>query len=447
MMQAQKTGLDEHSFGRKHPACIISGTFKGSTIAFTGAGRLPAGRRRPGHGGTTAPIQRSPIPVSRRGHAMISKDASLSPQERERRHQALRQAMAEAGIDVLLLASLGHDNQRGPVRYVSNWRSPTFSDYVLLPLQGEMTLCTHYPKYVDLAREHCGVQSAVATPYGQEDADVIARLLADWGLKRLGLVGPATMSARFHQSLLAALSPDVEVIDATGLFESVRSIKSEEEVALIREAARLADLAFETFQEAARPGRKEYEILADVEHALRLRGAEEVFFIVGSGERPVNRFWDMADRTLEAGDAFIFCIELCASGGYWTQFVRTVTLGPPREEVSRNYSVLREALQRAEETLRPGVPACEVARTITDTVASAGLKEGNHPGHGQGLDIVEMPFLGPTDKTPLAPGMHIILHPHVAFPEGGGLWVGDPYLVTTSSAARLSETPQDMVQI
>ncbi len=41
MIQAQKTGLDEHSFGRKHPACIILGTFKDSTIAFTGAGRMP----------------------------------------------------------------------------------------------------------------------------------------------------------------------------------------------------------------------------------------------------------------------------------------------------------------------------------------------------------------------------------------------------------------------
>lgn len=91
---------------------------------------------------------------------MITKQASLSPQERERRHRALREAMAGAGYDVLLFASLGHDNQRGPVRYVSNWRSPTFSDYALLQLQGEMTLCTHYPKYVELARGRCGVETA-----------------------------------------------------------------------------------------------------------------------------------------------------------------------------------------------------------------------------------------------------------------------------------------------
>ncbi|MBI2880226.1 MAG: aminopeptidase P family protein [Candidatus Tectomicrobia bacterium] len=378
---------------------------------------------------------------------MISKAASLSRQEQERRHRVLREAMAEAGIDALLMASLGHHNQRGPVRYVSNWRSPTFSDYVLLPMRGEMTLCTHYPKYVALAREHCGVESAVATPYGQEDANVIAGVVADWGIKRLGLVSPATMSARFHQTLLAALPKGIETVDAADLFESVRSIKSEEEIALIREAARLGDLAFDTFREALRPGRKEYEVLADVEHALRSRGAEEVFFIVGSGERPVNRFWDMADRTLAPGDAVIFCIELCASGGYWTQFVRTVTLGPARDAVRRNYGVLREALRRAEETLRPGVPACEVARAITAVVASAGLKEGNHPGHGQGLDIVENPFLGPTDKTPLAAGMHIILHPHVAFPEGGGLWVGDPYLVTPSGAVRLSVSSQDLAEV
>jgi Xaa-Pro aminopeptidase len=355
--------------------------------------------------------------------------------------------MEEWGLDALLLASLGHHNQRGPVRYVSNWRSPTFSDYVLFPLRGEMTLCTHYPKYVELAREYCGVESAVATPYGEEDSAVIARLLSEWGVKRLGLVSPATMSAKFHQALMSSPLRDIEVVDATDLFESVRCVKSEEEIALIREAAGLGDLAFETFQEAARPGRKEYQVLAEVEHALRLRGAEEVFFIVGSGQRPVNRFWDMADRTLEAGDAVIFCIELCASGGYWTQFVRTVTLGPAREEVSWTYGVLRKALGRAEEALRPGVPAKEVARLITETVASAGLKEGNHPGHGQGLDIVERPFLGPTEKTPLTPGMHIILHPHVAFPQGGGLWVGDPYLVTPSGAARLTKTSQDLFQL
>ncbi len=378
---------------------------------------------------------------------MITKEASLSPQERDRRHRALREAMAGAGYDVLLFASLGHDNQRGPVRYVSNWRSPTFSDYALLPLEGEMTLCTHYPKYVDLARGRCGVEKAVATPYGQEDSAVIAKLLADWGAKRLGLVSPATMSAAFHQSLLAALPSGVETADATDLFEAVRCIKSDEEFGLIGEAVRLGDLAFETFCEAVAPGRKEYEVLADVEHVLRLEGAEEVFFIVGSGERPVNRFWDMADRTLEKGDAVIFCIEHCASGGYWSQFIRTVTLGPAREEVLRTYEVLHRALQRAEETLKPGVPARDVARAVTETVAAAGLKEGNHPGHGQGLDIVEAPFLGPTNETPLAAGMHMILHPHSAFPEGGGLWVGDPYRVTPSGAERLSVSPQDLREI
>ena len=110
---------------------------------------------------------------------------------------------------------------------------------------------------------------------------------------------------------------------------------ADEEFGLIEEVVRLGDLAFETFCEAVAPGRKEYEVLADVEHVLRFEGAEEVFFIVGSGERPVNRFWDMADRTLEKGDAVIFCIEHCGSGGYWSQFIRTVTLGPAREEVLR----------------------------------------------------------------------------------------------------------------
>jgi Xaa-Pro aminopeptidase len=378
---------------------------------------------------------------------MITKEASLSPQERGRRHEALRKAMKEEGLDALLFASLGHDNQRGPVRYVTNWRSPTFSDYALLPLTGELTLCTHYPKYVELAQKHCGVTSAVATPYGKEDSAVISQLLQDWGVKHLGLVSPATMSAKFYQSLLEDLPAGLKVVDATELFESVRCVKSEEEIGLIREAAGLGDLAFETFCNVVKPGRKEYEVLADVEHVLRLRGAEEVFYIVGSGKFPVNRFWDMADRTLEGGDTVIFCIELCASGGYWTQFIRTVTLGPASDEVRRTYDILDRAHRTVEEMLRPGTLACDIARAITETIASAGLKEGNHPGHGQGLDIVEMPFLGVTNQTPLRAGMHIILHPHVAFPQGGGLWVGDPYIVTSSGPERLSVTPQKLFNL
>lgn len=103
--------------------------------------------------------------------------------------------------------------------------------------------------------------------------------------------------------------------------------------------------------------------------------------------------------------------------------------------------VVRELpLQSFLDLLRPGVKAKEVYRAIVSTIEGTGHKMGLHPGHSQGLDIFERPILETKEEAQLAPGMIIVVHPHVLLPSGGGVWIGDTFLVTDGGPVPLQQS-------
>ena len=146
--------------------------------------------------------------------------------------------------------------------------------------------------------------------------------------------------------------------------------------------------------------------------------------------RPLAKFLDLATDTYEQGDIVLFNAEVSGPGGYYTQLERTFCLGQPTKEAEAAYDVRLQAENAACSLLRPGVKAKEVYRAIVSTIEGTGHKMGLHPGHSQGLDIFERPILEMKEEAQLAPGMIIVVHPHVLLPSGGGVWIGDTFLVT-----------------
>ena len=78
-------------------------------------------------------------------------------------------------------------------------------------------------------------------------------------------------------------------------------------------------------------------------------------------------------------------------------------------------------------------------RAIAGAIEDRGHKMGLHPGHSQGLDIFERPLIDEKEEAELAAGMVIVLHPHVLLPSGGGVWIGDTFLITEEGPLPTSE--------
>ena len=124
--------------------------------------------------------------------------------------------------------------------------------------------------------------------------------------------------------------------------------------------------------------------------------------------------------------------------------MRTASIGKPTKEAEAAYAACLEAEKKALSLLRPGVKAGEIYRAIVGTIEGAGHKMGLHPGHSQGLDIFERPLIDEKEEAELSAGMIMVVHPHVLLPSGGGVWIGNTYLVTNEGPQALQTSAKDL---
>lgn len=346
--------------------------------------------------------------------------------------------MKEQGLEVLLVSGIRFVAAGGYLRYLTNWAEPFGGEVFIFPLEGTPLFLARTGERALLVKHFLGLEAATGST-GVQAAQVLKKM----GFRRVGLCGLKTMVAEFYVQLTGAL-PGVDLIDASSILDEARWIKSEEELTWIKKSAELTDTAFQVFSSLVRPGRREADVFLEVEHAVKQRGAENTYFMMSADPKPVAKFLDLAFDTYEPGDVVLFNAEISGPAGYYTQLERTFYLGSPTKEVEAAYGACLEAEKRAVSALAPGVKAKDVYRVIVDAIEESGHKMGLHPGHSQGLDIFERPLIDANEEVELAANMVIVLHPHVLLPSGGGVWIGDTFLVTNEGVRPLQTSAKDL---
>ena len=368
----------------------------------------------------------------------------VSDKEMARRHEAVRALMKERGIDLLLVAGNGFIGSRGYLRYLTNWQ-PLFSEYYLLPIEAPPVFFARHKVRAQLMRELFDIDvrhpEEVARP--SPPAALIAQEIKGFRPTLLGLAGLDTMNADFFHQLMKEL-PNLAWTDASAILDKVRMVKSDEEIAWVQRSAEAGERGWEVFCQHVRPGQREARAFAEVEYAVRLMGAVATFFMMTSDPHPVPKFLDLACDEYREGDIAFFNCELAGPGGYFTQIVRTVFLGHPSQEVVDASRTCQAALEAGWKELRPGRRACDIYHAIKEVITASGLRMDLHPGHSQGLDIFERPYISPSDITEIQPNMVIVIHPHLVTPSGVGIWMGDTFITTEGKARRLHKAPQDL---
>jgi Xaa-Pro aminopeptidase len=348
--------------------------------------------------------------------------------------------MREAGLDALLVSGINFAATLGYLRYLTNWAQPFAGEYYLLGQDASGVFLARTAERAKLVRDISGLSACA----GAGGADV-AREIRKIGARKVGLCSLGTMTAAFYNELVQA-STAVRFCDVTSLVDQVRMIKSAEEIAWVRKSAELGDVAFARFGELARRGAEERDIFTDIDYLVRRRGAENTYFMMAADPAPVPKFLDMASERYESGDVLLFNAEIAGPGGYYTQIFRSGTVGNAPADVLEAHSVCREALEAGERSLKPGRTANELFRTMDDVIAKSGLKRGLHIGHAQGLDIYEKPLICADDDTVMRPGMVIVFHPHVELARGGGLLLGETFLVTEEGNEPLHRSSRALLE-
>jgi Xaa-Pro aminopeptidase len=239
---------------------------------------------------------------------------------------------------------------------------------------------------------------------------------------------------------------------ATALLDRLMLRKSPSEIEALRRAAVLADEGYAVFRKAARVGRPEYALVAEVEAFFRSRGCPENFQILGSGGREVRGMHPPTERRLAPGDLVTTELTPCVDG-YYAQICRTLVLGEPSEAQERAFAVYNEALEAGIAAVRPGATAGDVARAQNEVFRRHGLGDyvtseyTRVRGHGLGLYVDGRPALLEDVDLDLEPDMTLIVHPNTYHPEVGYFVHGDSVRVTPDGCEVLTRTPRRLFSV
>ena len=229
------------------------------------------------------------------------------------------------------------------------------------------------------------------------------------------------------------------------LLDRLFMLKLPPEIAAIRRASALADEGYAHFRQMARPGRRQYEVVAETEAFLRSRGAPDNFQIIGSGGPDVRGMTPPSERRLAAGD--LVTTELTpAIDGYFAQICRTLVLGKASAVQKQAFGVYLDALEAGIAAVRAGVTAADIARAENAIFRKHDLgdyvtnKYTRVRGHGLGLMPDMKPAIQEDVDTVLEPGMTIIVHPNTYHPQAGYIVLGDVVVVTETGCEVLTKT-------
>lgn len=316
----------------------------------------------------------------------------------------------------------------------------------LVDAQGGVVIFTNHPEEALRLRVQCAharVQYA-----DRPDRALLDALAASGTMPGAASVGAAP-HAVMPQSLGAVLSASLR--PTTAWLDGLMVRKSPAEADAVARAVWLADEGYAVFKEAARPGRPEFELIAELEAWFRAQGCPENFMIMGAGGPEVRTMRPPGERRLAVGDLVTTELTPCMDG-YYAQICRTLVIGQPTPAQLKAYAVYEEALAAGIAAVRPGNTHGDVARAQNDVFRRHGLAEyitskyTRVRGHGVGLYVDGPHVLEDVDLV-LEPDMTLIVHPNTYHPEAGYIVLGDTVRVTSTGCEVLTRTPRALASV
>lgn len=246
---------------------------------------------------------------------------------------------------------------------------------------------------------------------------------------------------------LQALFGINQMHDAEPALMSLRSIKTEKEIAVLREAASLADFGVQIGVEAIAEGRKEIDILATIEYELKRKGITEMAFqtTVISGANSADPHGKPGTKTIQHGDLVLFDLGVVLDG-YCSDITRTVAYGDLTDELRHVYQTVLDAQMGAVSLCKPGTELGALDRKARSIITEAGFGEyfPHRLGHGLGADVHELPSINETNTETLKPGMTFTIEPGIYLPNKGGVRIEDDVLITDDGYELLTKYPKEL---
>lgn len=245
--------------------------------------------------------------------------------------------------------------------------------------------------------------------------------------------------------------PNVSWLEADLLVNWVRLVKSKAEIAVMSEAARIAEIAMQTAWDGARPGVRQCDLMADVV-AAQIRGTDKFggdqpalhpLILAGEAASSAHPMWD--DSVLEDGQTVAFELGGCRKR-YNVGLARTVHLGTPSQRLQDTAKAVEEGMAAVLDTLRSDVVAGDVHAACQKVLERYGLEKKSRIGYSIGAayapDWGEHTLSFRPNEKVLVPEnavVHIILG---MWMDGWGLELSETLHVNQTGCTKLADFPQ-----
>ena len=363
---------------------------------------------------------------------------SFSKAEYEARWARVRDAMAAAGAELLIVDCVEHMN------YLFGY-SPPAAIYqpAVLPLEGNPFGVIRSLDLPTFDEQSPGVAS-IAFEDWDDPLDVLATALRErgWSGKRIAVeLDSHFLPVDRYQAMQRKL-PDATFVDFSGKLRVIRLFKSPAEIDVMRRVAKIADIGMQASIDTAGAGVNERDCAAALYAAVMKAGADSMrSALMASGSRTASFHGRLGHHVLETGDMLhVESIPLLL--GYGARLMRSTLIGAPTPEQSDNAAKLIAFQERQFEAMVPGAAASKVDAVLRSAMLSSGLRQDYRNITGYTLGFIGLPITSDFTRT-FWPGADWVLAPGMVFhmyTSACGMAFSDTVLVTERGSECLTRT-------
>lgn len=349
----------------------------------------------------------------------------------------LQQKLAEVGEGCCALI-ISPENRK----YFTGFES---SDGFLL-VNGERAVFITDGRYIEAAE--ASVRNAEVKLLGKAYPQ-IAEILAEMNCRNL-LVEASRMTVATYNSLKGVLKKTAISTDTTldSIINTIRSVKTPDEVEKIVKAQRIAENAFLHILNFIKAGVTEKEIELELNFHMLRNGGEGLSFdtIVVSGKNSSMPHGVPTDKKIENGD-FVTMDFGTITDGYHSDMTRTVAVGFATDEMQKVYGTVLAAQENCLNNIKSGI-SCRLGDDFARSVindAGYGKYFSHSTGHGVGVEIHEYPNLSPASDSILQVGNIVTVEPGIYIPSKFGVRIEDMAYITESGCRNLTTSPKELI--
>ena len=375
------------------------------------------------------------------------------------RIERTRLAMSDKGIDVLIVSDPSN------MAWLTGYDGWSFYVHQCVVLSEDT-----YPLWFGRGIDANGARMTVFMPHShivgypdfyvqnpeQHPMDHLSRLCLDrgWQKKRFGVeMDNYYFSAGAYQSLNSGL-PEAEFVDATGLVNWQRAVKSSHEIKYMERAARIVEAMHQRAYEVIEPGMRKNDLVAEI-YKCAIQGKDDfggdypaIVPMVPTGVEASAPHLTWDDRPIPGNSGTFFEIAGVYKR-YHCPLSRTIYLGKPTDDFRRAENALQEGIEAGLSEAKPGNQCRDIANALFARLRKHGFEKDNRCGYAIGISYPPdwgertMSFRE-SDTTELKPGMTFHFMPGLWF-DDWGIEITESIVITESGCRALAEVPRKLL--